>query len=71
MTGCVPSPTVMTMTSLKRKTQKPDWRKYLTADELATITEIDEAKRKWLDLTAVRAGIVNRAIQRGKRAVGK
>ncbi len=43
-----------------------DWRKYLTPEEREVIRKVDKAKREWRILNAVRAGIVNRAIQRAK-----
>jgi hypothetical protein len=47
------------------------WRAYLTAEEAAILAAADAAKAEWLKLSASRAGIVNRAIQRMRHRQGK
>lgn len=44
------------------------WRTYLTADEKALIKAAERAKATWRVLSAERAKIVNRAIQRARYA---
>lgn len=47
------------------------WRDYLTAEERAIIEQADAAKASWQALNDRRAGIVNRAIQRARYALGR
>ena len=46
------------------------WRDYLTDDERALIERADAAKLVWQAANDRRAGIVNRAIQRARYALG-
>lgn len=55
---------------MKSQRQAVPWREYLTKDERAELDRADEAKRRWQKLNRARAGIVNRAIQRAKYALG-
>lgn len=52
----------------EKRRSKWDWRSFLTADELAVLAAVDEAKKTWQKLNKERAGITNRAIQRAKYA---
>jgi tRNA splicing ligase len=45
-----------------------DWRKHLLPDELAYIDYCDRLKTEWMKLAREREKIVNRAIQRSRRA---
>jgi hypothetical protein len=45
-----------------------DWQSHLTARERAVVEAAAAAKRTWLELSRMRAVIVNRAIQRAKAA---
>lgn len=50
----------------RKRDASVDWRAVLTDAERQTIDAADRAKKKWSELNAARAGIVNRAIQRAK-----
>lgn len=52
-------------------TESSDWRDYLTPDERDTLDQADVAKLHWQTLNGTRAGIVNRAIQRMRYALGR
>lgn len=47
------------------------WRDYLTDDERAIIESADAAKLAWQALNDRRAGVVNRACQRARYALGR
>lgn len=47
------------------------WRDYLTDDERVIIEQAEAAKVTWQALNDRRAGIVNRAIQRARYALGR
>ena len=47
------------------------WRDYLTDEERVIIEQADAAKVTWQALNDRRAGIVNRAIQRARYALGR
>lgn len=47
------------------------WRDYLTDEERAVIEQADAAKIAWQAFNDRRAGIVNRAIQRARYALGR
>lgn len=53
-----------------RRKRTVQWRDYLTPDERAELDKADDAKKRWQKLNRARAGIVNRAINRAKYALG-
>ena len=48
----------------------PSWRDYLTDDEALIVGQAEDAKDVWQALRDRRAGIVNRATQRMRYALG-
>jgi hypothetical protein len=60
------------VTPMRKKTKRPawPWRDYLKPEEAAKIAAAEEAKAAWLKANEPTAGIINRAIQRAKYAVG-
>ena len=64
--------TVTNMRAMRKKAKRHawPWRDYLKPEEAAQIAAAEVAKAAWLKANAAKAGIVNRAIQRAKYAVG-
>jgi hypothetical protein len=51
-----------------RKHKKPDWRKYLTEEEKILVGMADTLRERWAAAAAMRHVVVNRAVQRARRA---